>query len=140
MRKFTWGARAVLGLCLVLVFAAVAVVAQDAPTTPPAESPLSLLQALIPFAVPIILELVKFGMGKVPAWLLPVVAPLLGAVADIAINLGTNGSLPTWGGMYAGALLGAAGVGVREIADQAKQRVQVGPKEVGPQAPATRTS
>jgi hypothetical protein len=50
---------------------------------------------------------------------LPIVAPVLGALADIALHYAGVSTLgPTFG-----ALLGSAGVGLREIQDQIKQVV-----------------
>jgi hypothetical protein len=60
---------------------------------------------------------------SIPAWLLPILAPLLGAGADIVLHYAGVVTLgATWG-----ALLGSAGVGLREIQDQVKQRLGVTP-------------
>jgi hypothetical protein len=50
---------------------------------------------------------------------LPIIAPVLGAVADIALHYAGVSTLgPLWG-----MVLGSAGVGLRELQDQLKQTV-----------------
>lgn len=118
-------------LVLAVLCIALAAFAQEAPPTPPmAGSP---LDALIPFVVPVALALLKHFMGRVPAWLLPVLAPILGAGADILIFYGSGQQ--TGFNPVLGAMLGSAGVGVREAVDQAKSRIKDGPKDSGPDPP-----
>ncbi len=77
---------------------------------------------LIPVVVPLLIAGIKKVLPKIPGWMLPVLAPLLGAAVDIASFYATGQSLgPVWG-----AALGSAGVGLREVVDQLKQRVKNG--------------
>jgi hypothetical protein len=90
-------------------------------TTPASSPPTpSWLSALIPIAVPIVIAGLKFMLPKLPTWTLPaIVAPLLGTLADLALHYAGVSTLgPAWG-----ALLGSAGVGLREIQDQVKQQI-----------------
>jgi hypothetical protein len=118
----------------VLVFAAVNVLAQatNAPSaggTATATSTVSAWVALIPLAVPVLIMVLKWLVPNIPSVALPIIAPLLGAGADIALHYAGYSTLgATWG-----ALLGSAGVGLREIADQIKQQMAV------PTSPPTST-
>lgn len=108
-------------------------VTNSVPTIPPETSPgtgslQNLLMLLIPVLVPLVIAIGKFFVPKVPGWILPIVAPALGVLIDYINTLvsGTNAS------PLIGALLGSAGVGVREIYDQVKTRMADGPKAVTP--------
>ncbi len=74
-------------------------------------------QLLIPVLVPVLIAGVKWLLPKIPAVALPILAPVLGAALDIVLHYagatGSNGLL--------GAVLGAAGVGLREVVDQVKK-------------------
>lgn len=121
---------------LLFLFACAAIAQVDTnsvPTIPPETSPgtgslQNLLMLLIPVLVPLVIAIGKFFVPKVPGWILPIVAPALGALIDYINTLvsGTNAS------PLIGALLGSAGVGVREIYDQVKKRMADGPKVVAP--------
>ena len=74
---------------------------------------------LIPVLVPMILGLAKAEVPKLPSWILPILAPALGALIDWLTSLAT-GTTPN---PIASAVLGAAGVGLREVYDQVRQRV-----------------
>lgn len=82
-----------------------------------AGAPDSPWQLLIPVLVPVIIAGVKWALPKVPPFALPILAPLLGAGLDIVLHYAgvtsSNGVL--------GAVLGAAGVGLREVVDQVKK-------------------
>lgn len=79
----------------------------------------TLVPVLIPVLVPVVIALLKWAVGRMPKWLLPILAPLLGAAADIASSYATGTALgPVWA-----AALGLAGVGLREIVDQARKAV-----------------
>ncbi len=81
----------------------------------------TLWSALIPLVVPLILAALKLVIPKLPGWLLPILAPILGAAADIAMHYGGLATAgPGWG-----ALLGSAGVGLRELQDQIRQSLAV---------------
>lgn len=102
----------------------VAVFAADAPSAsaPPTPS-VSPLTALIPLAVPVLIALLKAFVPKIPGVALPIIAPVLGAVADIALHYAGVSTLgPLWG-----MVLGSAGVGLRELQDQLKQTVLPAP-------------
>ena len=69
---------------------------------------------LIPLIVPMLLMFLKQAWASVPKNWLPILAPILGAVADMLSGWAGLGSFgPQWG-----AVLGAAGVGLREVYDQ----------------------
>ncbi len=75
------------------------------------------LQTLIPVLVPVLLAVGKLFVPKIPRLWLPILAPILGA----AIELLTSGALTTntaWA-----AVLGSAGVGLREIVDQMRKAI-----------------
>ena len=76
------------------------------------------------FATPVIAPLIVAGikklLPKLPTWFLPTVfAPALGIIAGVIDHYATGGHLP----LYLGAILGVAGVGIREAVDQTKQIV-----------------
>ncbi len=75
--------------------------------------------ALIPLIVPVAIMLLKTFLPKLPTVALPILAPILGAGADIALHFA---GVPSVGAVW-GAVLGSAGVGLREIADQLKQAI-----------------
>lgn len=72
---------------------------------------------LIAAVVPVIVAAFKKLLPKVPTFLLPLLAPLLGAAGDFLLSL--LAGVPATG--WKGALAGLAGVGVREIVDQTKK-------------------
>ena len=73
---------------------------------------------LIPVLVPLLIAGLKLGLGFLPTWILPLLAPILGGALDAGIAWATgHASNP-----IAGAILGSAGVGLREAIDQVKQK------------------
>lgn len=76
------------------------------------------LAMLLPLVVPLLLGLLKSAIPNIPDHYLPLLAPLLGALGDYLLQLAGGGGV---GPLY-GALLGSAGVGVREAVDQMKKR------------------
>ena len=76
-----------------------------------------IITAITPIIVPIVVSLFKGFIPKIPKWLLPITAVLLGVGADYINEIISGASL----GAYWGAALGAAGVGIREIFDQVKK-------------------
>lgn len=81
---------------------------------------LALWQAMIPVLVPILLYLLKLGIKVLQdkaAWLLPILAPIAGGLLDASIAWSTGGTPNP----VLGAILGSAGVGIREVVDQLKQ-------------------
>ena len=84
---------------------------------------LNLLNLLITGLTPIIIYGVKAVVPKIPKFLLPVAAPLVGIAVDFVlrkVGLETSGS-------FQAALWGAAGVWLREVQDQAKQAMVAAP-------------
>lgn len=73
---------------------------------------------IIPLIVPIVIAGVKALLPRVPVWVLPVLAPLLGAALDI---LSYYAGLVAASSPLLGAVLGGAGVAVREIQDQVRK-------------------
>lgn len=81
------------------------------------------ITGLIPVVTPVVIWAIRLAVPKIPKMMLPILAPLVGAAADIAAYYaGLSGLAPLWG-----ALLGAVGVWLRELVDQAK-------KALGPSA------
>lgn len=77
----------------------------------------TLWTALLPVLVPVVIAALKLLLPRLPTWLLPILAPLLGAAADLAMHYA---GLPSVGAPW-GAILGSAGVGLREIQDQVRK-------------------
>jgi len=75
---------------------------------------LQLAQLLIPILVPLEIAAVKKLAPMLPSWLLPILAPILGGFQAGITGISSVG---------AGAVLGLAGVGVREAVDQGKRLV-----------------
>ncbi len=74
-------------------------------------------EMLIPVLVPVAIAGLKFLVPKVPPAWLPIIAPVLGAALEITMHFA---GLSTGNGVV-GALLGSAGVGLREIVDQLRK-------------------
>lgn len=111
----------ILSFLLLPLFAIAAEATIAVPPPPPADSHLSsLLMLLIPVLVPLIVALGKFIVPKVPTWMLPIIAPALGALLDFLTSLATGSTANP----MIGALLGSAGVGVRELIDQVSGRMK----------------
>jgi hypothetical protein len=72
---------------------------------------------LIAVIVPLIVAAFKKVVPDIPSFLLPVIAPVLGAGGGLL--LAWLASVP--GGGWKGAAAGLAGVGVRELVDQLKK-------------------
>lgn len=83
----------------------------------PGAQNVGLLLVIIPVAVPFIVALGKFFIPKLPSWSLPILAPALGALIDYITAKTTGGTFSP----VTSALLGSAGVGIREILDQIKK-------------------
>jgi hypothetical protein len=83
-----------------------------------------LSKLLLAVIVPVVVALAKLVLPKLPSVSLPILAVALGAGADYVGAL-----LGAWQGSFVvGAVLGSAGVGLREVADQLKQKC-LGPKD-----------
>lgn len=99
---------------LVLLPSAFAAAAEAPAAALPAPT---LWQGLIPLVVPGLVALFKFLLPKVPKVVLPILAPILGAAADVLLHFAGLSS----GGALTGAILGGAGVALREAYDQSKK-------------------
>lgn len=82
-------------------------------------------ELLIPVAVPLALAVLKAVLPNLPKVWLPILAPILGALSEILLYLGGLGG----GNPAMGALLGQAGVGLREIYDQVKKAINGAPSD-----------
>ena len=81
----------------------------------------TVILGLIPLVVPILLWGLKGVVPLIPKFLLPILAPLLGAALEwIGYYAGVTSGNPVLG-----AVLGAAGVGLREVIDQIKRTLPV---------------
>ena len=72
---------------------------------------------LILVLVPILLYGMKLVVPMIPKWLIPILAPILGAALDILNSYLTGHSLSP----MTGAVLGGLGVWLREVIDQVKK-------------------
>lgn len=112
--------KSVIGLVLfALALFATTAFAADAPAPNPVPAPTGLLLVIIPLLVPALIAALKFVTDIVPSWVLPILAPALGALADFLSSLMTGDAANP----VMGAVLGGTGVAVREIVDQLKQKL-----------------
>jgi hypothetical protein len=76
------------------------------------------VMALITALVPLVIAGAKAAAARIPTWVLPIAAPLIGAGLDIAAHyIGlTEGTQPIFA-----AIFGMAGTGLREIVDQLRK-------------------
>jgi hypothetical protein len=71
-----------------------------------------LVVAIVPVLTPIVISLLKRFVEQIPAQYLPILAPVIGMlITGIAEGFGIDSATT-------GAILGSAGVGVREIVNQ----------------------
>lgn len=77
---------------------------------------LPLLAVVVPLIIAVFKAKIPWLTEKAP-WALPLLAPVIGAAGDFL--LGLLAGVPSTG--LGGALAGLAGVGVREVVDQAKK-------------------
>lgn len=113
--------RKALVLMGVVIVGSTVLVAQttNTPPVPPGSTPNPLsLAALIPFVVPLLVAVIKGVVPKIPKVALPILAPILGAGLDIVLQFTGGGTSLIWG-----AVLGAAGVGLREAIDQIRKLI-----------------
>lgn len=75
-----------------------------------------IVNLLTPIVVPIFIAAFKKISSKIPKWVLPALAPILGVLVTVI----SNSALQANGNLLVAAALGLAGVGVREIIDQLK--------------------
>ena len=103
---------------LLLLTAPFLFAADPLPITPTTEGS-KLLLLVIPLVVPIVVAVGKFLIPKIPAWILPILAPAIGALIDFLGSLVTGHEANP----ITAAVLGSAGVGLRELYDQIKGKV-----------------
>lgn len=77
---------------------------------------------LIPILVPLVLRGVKAAIPRMPTWVVPVLAPVIGAISA-GLGSVTTGVSDPGTAMMVGSVLGLAGSGVREIGDQGAKAV-----------------
>lgn len=77
------------------------------------------LGLVIAVVVPGVLAFLKKVAPKLPGFALPFLAPLIGVLTDLLVQYGGGDAI---GAAWA-ALLGSAGVGLREAADQTKKKI-----------------
>lgn len=75
-----------------------------------------LITAVTPVFVPLVVAFIKKVQSFLPKWSLPIVAAVLGSVADIVNGFVTGNSV----GLLWGAVLGGAGVALRDVVNQIK--------------------
>jgi hypothetical protein len=85
------------------------------------------LLVLIPVLTPVVIAGLKAMFDRLShraPYLIPLVAPIIGVVLDYATGVitGTMGSVAVRVGVQWAAVLGAAGVFVREVVDQARKK------------------
>lgn len=80
-----------------------------------------IVSLLTPVVVPLVIAGFKLISAKIPTWVFPVLAPILGALVGVI----SNAALQANGNLYVAAALGLAGVGVREIIDQLKPEPKI---------------
>jgi hypothetical protein len=85
----------------------------------PAPSLVPYILTAIPVIVPLLIAWLKLLAPKIPSHYLPIVAPLLGALAAYISSKALGSNINP----LVGAALGSTGVGLREIVDQLKQRM-----------------
>jgi hypothetical protein len=91
--------------------AVAAPISVSSPTTFSADS---IITWLTPLLVPLIIAVKKKFAPLIPSWALPILAPVLGMILDYVNTLATSHQ----SNLLLAALLGLAGVGVREVKDQ----------------------
>lgn len=100
-------------LLLITLTATLALAADPAAPAPAATLPRpGPLMTLIPLIVPLLIAGLKAALPRIPKLYLPILAPILGLLLSL-LDMGTH-----TGSLLAGAVLGSAGVGLREIIDQ----------------------
>lgn len=77
----------------------------------------SFLPGLVTVIVPLVIYFAKVIVPKIPKWLIPILAPILGGVAEAVLAYASGGTPNP----ALGAVLGAAGTGLREVVDQIKK-------------------
>ena len=93
------------------------------------------IQPSLIILVPLVVTQIRRVVGT-HTWLLPIIAPLVGVVADLVSHYATGVSV----GAGNAAVLGMAGVGLREVVDQLRhdmpEAVTKGPVIPAPTSPS----
>jgi hypothetical protein len=84
---------------------------------------ITFLQTTIPVVVPAAIAVLKHFLPRLPKPWLPLLAPLLGAILDVLATQQFGA------GTALGAVLGTAGIGLREILDQLRKSLPPGADE-----------
>jgi hypothetical protein len=119
-----------LTLLTMLAFSFGVLAADAVPAVAPPADPMNWLNLIVVGVTPVVIALIKWGVPKVPGWTLPIAAPFVGIAVDFVLK---KAGVATDGGVIQTALLGAAGVWLRELQDQVRQRVT-------PETPPTTTT
>lgn len=82
----------------------------------------NVITMLIPILVPMVVSQVK--KLDMPTWLLPIVSVLLGGATEV-VNQAIGGAGVSIAPAESGAMLGLAGVGVREVFDQLRKAIRI---------------
>lgn len=98
-----------LAILFLLIFN-LGLAADDAPAAPQA-LPDQIVAWLTPILVPLVLAGVKKVGPKLPSWIIPLLAPVLGLLIGFINNLVTSNS----GNLWLAAGLGLLGIAVREV-------------------------
>lgn len=102
-------------ILLLLALFPVALFASDAASTGNVTAD-NIVSWLTPILVPLVLAGLKKISPSIPSWVIPIAAPVLGVLIDLANSYATGHS----SNLLVAAGLGLAGVGLREIKDQIK--------------------
>lgn len=103
-------------LLLAFMFLASLAMAADAIVVAPTGNSAAdgLLQWLTPIIVPLVLAGFKKVTPSAPSWLIPLLAPVIGIAIDYVNHFATGHTT----NVLLATVLGAAGVGLREVKDQ----------------------
>lgn len=116
---------AIFGL---FIFAGITHAQEVVPVAAPAVSANNLVQWLTPLVVPLILAGLKKVLPSLPSALIPLLAPVLGVILDLANHLATGHTT----NLVVALGLGLLGVGVREVKEAIKPAANGGWTVVDP--------
>lgn len=91
---------------------------------PTTSAGVGLLITLIPLLVPLVIAIFKYFLPDVPTVVLPILAPIIGALIDFVASKATGAA----SNPLLSAALGSAGVGLREIYDQVRAKMPGSPQ------------
>jgi len=116
MRRMPSNPQIVLPLILFLALP-VALYASDGQTPVTTTIWATLVPALVTVLVPLVIALTKTLLPKIPKWMLPILAPLLGVGLSLIGDAAAGQSV----GVIMGAVYGGLGTWLREFIDQLKK-------------------